>query len=317
MTRSLLLHIGSPKTATTLVQRHFSRSNVLAAHGVHYPALAEDPDAHAQHAFARALLRGDYASAARIVSSATEGHATTLLSAEAITNCVASPLRFPGFLRFVRSIAESLETLRVIIFLREASAFLESMYLQSVRAMELATSFDAYLSERRGWHETLFRNLSAIESIGGGVALEAHAFLAGSCAEAWRQALGFDIELPASGSANQRLSLKSHIFFRQFEAFRSQRGIAMQRREALELMGRHPSPFDDDLQRFSLYRPGVADAIRAQVLAEAERYSRHEYLAAFRGPSPQRADAPWVDIDSVVLTRGDLDAAERFLRAHG
>ena len=125
MTRSLLLHIGSPKTATTLVQRHFSRSNVLAAHGVHYPALAEDPDAHAQHAFARALLRGDYASAARIVSSATEGHATTLLSAEAITNCVASPLRFPGFLRFVRSIAESLETLRVIIFLREASAFLE------------------------------------------------------------------------------------------------------------------------------------------------------------------------------------------------
>ncbi|MFT3897062.1 MAG: hypothetical protein QM719_05110 [Thermomonas sp.] len=316
MPNTLYLHVGSPKTATTLVQRHFTRSGVLAAHGVHYPVVGDDPRDYAQHAFGRALLHADYGSASTIVSRATAGHASTLLSAETITNCIASPRRFPGFLQFLHAIAGTLDAVRVIVFLREASTFYESMYLQSMKGKELATSFDAYLSQRQGWFGTLFRNLSAIESIGGNVVLDAHAFRPGSYAEEWRRALGFDIALPASTQANPRLSLKSHLFFRQFEAFRSQRGVAMERREALELMGLHPSPFDDDQDRFRLYRDGVAEAIHAHALAEAERCSRHEYLLAFAGHAPLQADIPWVDLDAVALTPRDLDAAEAFLRAH-
>ena len=317
MPSTLYLHVGSPKTATTLVQRHFSRSGVLAAHGVHYPAVGDDPTDYAQHDLGRAMLRDDYASALAIVSRATAGRAATLLSSEGVTNCIASPRRFPDFVKFLRTIAGSLDAVRVIVFLREASAFLESMYLQSMKAGELAIPFDGYLSQRRGWHETLFRNLSEIESIGGCVVLDAHAFLPGSYAEEWRRALGFDIGLPGTARANPRLSLKSQVFFRQFEAFRSRRGLAIERRDALELMGRHPSPFEDDLDRFRLYRDGVADAIRAQALAAAARYSRHEYLLAFSAHGPTRRDGPWVDIDAVALTPRDLDLAEEFLRCHG
>ena len=317
MSNILYLHVGSPKTATTSVQRHFTQSGVLAAHGVHYPAVGDDPDDYAQHAFGRTLLKADYSAAAAIVSRATAAHATTLLSAEAITNCIASPRRFPGFSQFLRTIAGPLDAVRVIIFMREASEFLESMYLQSMKGKELAPPFDTYLSQRRDWYGTLFRNLSAIESIRGGVVLDAHAFLAGSYAEEWRRALGFDIALPRSARANTRLSLKSHLFFRQFEAFRSQRSIAMERREALELIGQHPSPFDDDLERFRLYRDGVAEAVHAQALAEAERYSRREYLNAFAEYAPPPPDTPWVDVDAVALTPRDLDAAEEFLRSSG
>lgn len=317
MPSTLYLHVGSPKTATTLVQRHFSQSGVLAAHGVHYPAVGDDPEDHAQHAFGRLLLKGDHSTAAEIVSRATAGHAATLLSAETMTNCIANPRRFPGFLQFLCAIAGTLDALRVVIFLREASAFFESMYLQSIKGKELATPFDAYLSQRRGWYGTLFRNLSETESVDGGVVLDAHAFVATSYAEEWRRALGFDIALPRSARANPRLSLKSHVFFRQYEAFRSRRRLAMERREALELMGQHPSPFEDDIDRFHLYPDGVADAIRARVLADAERYSRHEYVLAFSAPEPTREDAPWVDVDAVALTPRDLDIAEEFLRTHG
>jgi hypothetical protein len=317
MANILYLHVGTPKTATTLVQRHFTRSGVLAAHGVHYPAVGDDPRDYAQHVFGRALLNADYAAASAIASRATAGRTATLLSAETITNCIASPRRFPGFSQFLRDIAARLDAVRVVVFLREASAFHESMYLQSMKGKELAISFDAYLAQRQGWYGTLFRNLSAIASMGGGVALDAHAFLPASYAGEWQRALGFDIALPGSIRANPRLSLKSHLFLRQFEAFRSQRGLAMERREALELMGRHPSPFDDDHDRFRLYRDGVAEAIHAQALAEARRYSRREYLDAFAAHAPPHPGDPWIDLDAVALTPRDLDAAEEFLRAHG
>ena len=210
MSNSLLLHVGAPKTATTLVQWQFSGSDVLAANGVHYPEAGRDPDRIAHHVLGRMLMDCRAAEAAAMLQEEINPSGLTLVSSESMTNCIADPRRLPSFQAFLGATATSVESLRLLMFLREASDFFESMYLHAIKATGLKASFDDYLLEREGWYGRLFANLATLASDCPRMAPDIRAFVPHAYAADWSDVLGFDPQLDASQRVNPRLSLKAH-----------------------------------------------------------------------------------------------------------
>ena len=105
MTNSLLLHVGSPKTATTLVQRHFSSTDVLAANGVHYPGPGRNPNRFAHHGLGLMLMDCRDAEAAALLGKELAPRGMTLVSSESMTNCMAAPRRMGSFRAFLGAMA--------------------------------------------------------------------------------------------------------------------------------------------------------------------------------------------------------------------
>ncbi len=314
MTNSLLLHAGSPKTATTLVQRHFSRTGVLAANGVHYPDAGRHPNRFAHHGLGLMLMDCRDAEAAALLGKELAPRGMTLVSSESMTNCIAGPRRLRSFQAFLGAMAAIVDEVRVLIFLREASSFFESMYLHTVKATGLKTSFDDYLREREGWYAGLFANLEVIERQCPDIALDARAFVARDYADDWREVLGFDPELDTTQRVNPRLSLKAQSVLKEYDLFRERSGLPLERSDAIIAFSSADSPFEDDIYDFSPYRPGMAESIRQRALDEARRHHRAEYLEAF-AEAPAKPAPAYARIDYGQLTPRDLAMAEAFLRA--
>ncbi len=314
MSNSLLLHVGAPKTATTLVQWQFSGSDVLAANGVHYPEAGRDPDRIAHHVLGRMLMDCRAAEAAAMLQEEINPSGLTLVSSESMTNCIADPRRLPSFQAFLGATATSVESLRLLMFLREASDFFESMYLHAIKATGLKASFDDYLREREGWYGRLFANLATLASGCPRMAPDIRAFVPHAYAADWSDVLGFDPQLDASQRVNPRLSLKTQSLLKEYDAFCANTGLQMERLDAIDAFSAADSPFEDDLHDFSPYRPGAAEGIRQRVLDDARRHDRTEYVAAF-GDAPARSAPVYAQIDYARLDQRDLDAAEAFLRA--
>ena len=314
MTNSLLLHVGSPKTATTLVQRHFSSTDVLAANGVHYPGPGRNPNRFAHHGLGLMLMDCRDAEAAALLGKELAPRGMTLVSSESMTNCITAPRRLRSFQAFLGAMVAAVDEVRVLIFLREASSFFESMYLHTVKATGLKTSFDDYLREREGWYAALFANLETMERECPDIVLDARAFIASAYAGDWRDVLGFDPGLDTTRRVNPRLSLKAQSVLKEYDLFRERSGLPLERSDAIIAFSSAESPFEDDLYDFSPYRPGMAESIRQRVLDEARRYDRIEYLAAF-ADAPVKPAPAYAQIDFGQLTPHDLTAAEAFLRA--
>ena len=314
MTHRLLLHVGSPKTATSLVQRHFSGTDVLAANGVHYPEAGRDADRIGHHELGHMLMDGHDAEAVDLLRAELAPRGTTLVSSESMTNCIASQRKLPSFRKFLNAMRDEVESVHVLVFLREASDFFESMYLHAIKATGLKASFDDYLHEREGWYARLFANLESINRDCPGVTLDVRAFLPRTYADDWRDVLGFDPDLELSRRVNPRLSLKTQSVLKEYEVFCAQYGLEMARLDAIDAFSAADSPFEDDTHDFSPYRPGTAERISEQVLDDARRHYRSEYLATF-APLRIKSAPAYAQIDYARLTPRDLATAEAFLRA--
>jgi hypothetical protein len=158
----VILHAGSQKTGTTTIQSvlHDNRA-ALAARGIWYPPVHEffpvDPalqSARAHHAVAGAVARWSDADRRRLdgftraLRAAGDHHEHVVLSAETLYRLTAPEPDDPedgGYAarrRYVARLAEVFDGLgaEVLLWLRRADAFAESLYASAIFAWENETS---------------------------------------------------------------------------------------------------------------------------------------------------------------------------------
>lgn len=159
----LILHIGTPKTGTTAVQRflHANRQS-LPDYGIHY---ATPPNSHGHaNSVANALSTGDDRAmqtflAKHVKCARRRGADTILVSAENfyVRNVLFSMQRrevCPDALERDRKLVETLrallpdeiETVRIACYFRRPDRYAESLYNQHVKRGIIAITFDEFLS---------------------------------------------------------------------------------------------------------------------------------------------------------------------------
>lgn len=163
MTKTLVLHVGTPKTGSSTIQG-FMRLNrkLLAARGVAYPMRAFNrpsiSNARNGHPiFYKALQLAGYTDelSASLVSYADEGQrmlqqqaaglcATTVLSDESFWRLAAC---YPGALEALRSAGEQagFSEFRIVVYLRRQDLFTESTWNQRVKnGTRYVTTYDEF-----------------------------------------------------------------------------------------------------------------------------------------------------------------------------
>jgi hypothetical protein len=159
----LILHIGTPKTGTTAVQRFLHRNNrALTKYGLHYAT----PPHNLGHAnsIANALYAGDdrvvQAFLGKHVKAARQrGADTILISAENfyVRNILVAMQRgevCPNALEDDRRVVENLQALlpdelatcRIVCYFRRPDRYAESLYNQHVKRGVIDGTFDEFLS---------------------------------------------------------------------------------------------------------------------------------------------------------------------------
>lgn len=159
----LILHIGTPKTGTTAVQRFlYANRQPLAAYGFHY-ATPPHGSEHA-NAVANALSTGDSRAvqkflARHVKSARRRGANTILISAENFyaRNVLAAMQRqqvLPNALERDRMLVETLRALlpdeiatsRIVCYFRRPDRYAESLYNQHIKRGVIDRTFDEFLS---------------------------------------------------------------------------------------------------------------------------------------------------------------------------
>jgi hypothetical protein len=234
-----------------------------------------------------------------------------LLSTEAFSNGLADPRRIDLLEKVLAHAGRGFDRTVIIVFLREASAFFESMYLQSMKASGLRQPFEAYLRARGDWYPDLFASL---ERLAARMDVRAYPFVPSRYARDWDAALDASIGLQTGARRNPRLSLKSQLFLRDFEHFNANQALPMTRRKAIKAFESAPPPFEDDTRDFTLYWPSLSARIHGAAIEGATGNAGATYVDAFAGMTPGTTRAP-VAIHDMALAARDIAAGRAFLAA--
>ena len=299
----LLVHIGIPKTATSTIQARFARDRILEPLGIVYPDHGLPTEGVAHHLIYRSVREGDGAPAARALTAAVGADRDTLISSEAFTNLlVGRPGHTEPLTRFLTALTDIGWDVNVVAFIREATSFFESMYLQSVKTGTVVDPFDDYVAVRRGSYENLFRNLAALD-----VHTTVKAFQPATYGADWQDILGAADPVDTTEKANTRPSLKTLAMFLGYDRV----GVDLGRADALRRLIGDAAPFTDDTAEFTLWAPDAAAEVAADALVAAERHGFSCYTDAFAGcPGPS---GPTVVLTPDLLTTEDWAAAAEVL----
>lgn len=315
----LVLHLGMPKTGTSLLQNTLSRlQDGPGAAALIYPAHGRGGGV-AHHALAQAVQAGDPEAEADALRAAIAEEAArapaarvAFCSSEAFTNLCGISVA-DRFARFAERLGAG-GPVQSVIVIREFADFMESMYLQSARFGNMKLSFDAYVGSRKRWAGALFEGL-----------LELRRRL-GPAFEITFQDPGFNViehfadrlDLPratlagvAEGVASTaKRSLKQQVAMTFLPELEADLGIPVLRRHLVGLF-ESGFAFADDAARFTLYAPGAHDAQRALFCQIAEDHGFDAYADRFR--DRRARPAPTREIAYKVLTGADRAALRQAL----
>jgi hypothetical protein len=307
--RTLYIHVGTPKTATSLAQDHFA-TGALDRHGIQYPLAGRPPRRPGHHLLGHAVMASDFEAARTQLDAMDAPCGKRLLSTEAFSNGLADPRRIDLLEQVFAHAGQGFERTVVIVFLREASTFFESMYLQSMKAAGLRVPFADYLKARGAWYPTLFASL---DRLGRRMEVRAYPFVPSRYARDWDAALDTPIGLDTRARRNPRLSLKSQLFLRDYEELDAEAALPMSRRKAIKAFAAAPPPFEDDTPDFTLYWPSLAAGVHGAAIAGATGTAGAAYRDAFAG-TPGTTRVP-VAVHEMALGARDVAAGRAFLAA--
>ncbi len=315
MTR-ILYHLGMPKTGTSLLQATMAiADNALRAEAVLYPRAGRVGIAH--HALALAVRDQDPANrsafladlAAEITATRTKGHdvRVALISSEGLMNLSGARMA-SGFAEFMSNPGPGLHGTG-IIFLREVTSFLESMYLQTTRFRSFDRSFEAYLAPRPKWMQGLLAGLNIVKARMG------DAFEIKLAAKGYDVLRAFEtvLALPdrfldePSGRVGptERPTLKRQIAMVHLNWIETEVGFKINRK-ALSHRLLAGDVFVDDVTSFTIYAPGQRARLAASLIPVMQEAGFADYAEMTRALPP--STQPYHGIDRTALTSADIAA---------
>jgi hypothetical protein len=177
MARSIVIHAGAPKTATTYIQRGLhSHREMLAAKGVYLPTtgrLEMEPLAVCHHHLAWSLISPEQYSGARnpwpaLADEIAQVDApVVILSSEAFSRVASMG---DGADRVATAIQQLGGAATIVYFVRNQLSLMNSLYGQRVKSFRLVESFDFHTRKYRGRrlfdYEALLRPWYTNDSLG-------------------------------------------------------------------------------------------------------------------------------------------------------
>ncbi|QYK43061.1 MAG: hypothetical protein KF887_08185 [Paracoccaceae bacterium] len=320
--RRVLIHLGMPKTGTTALQNALRRLTDRTAPHVIYPTYARD-SRWAHHQLAedlRAHLNAGGEPEVHAAGLVTDllglpryrGDCTAVYSSEAFAN-LCGHATAPMLRRWLATIRGA-GRLMPVIYLREMTAFLESMYLQSARFGNAGTSFEDYLAPRPGWFRNLCLGLTGLVAEGVEVAFAGKGY--DILAEFDRRLMLAEGTLRSvSGPAlNVRPGYKVQTILTHLPRVEERLRFGIDRHAFLKTAaGKQAIP--GDTAAYSLFTPAGRRQAKARFDAIAAEAGLIGYVQAFAGEPPP--DLPFMPLDFAALAPADFDwlAAHRQLFA--
>jgi hypothetical protein len=305
-----------PKTGTTSLQRALSKSAVsLLRSGVSYPLEFCNSSGLAHHPIAHEIAgRGEPSTVLSDFQSFLSRNAggNVLISSEAFTNCL-DELRLPRMLSFLRS-CKTTHTLRGVMALRRTDSFMESMYLHSLKAGEIHTSFSQYVLQRRHWSANLLKSLVALrdEHVFDELEFVKYGGSDGFGDEVVR-ALGLngikEVVSPIQPE-NRKLGLRAQIFLKYLGSIEQERNLKFRRWYLVRAFDSGALAFPDDNDNYSVMSEYERLFLHEVSLRASLQFGFPEYFEFFGDDVPE--SLPLFELDRAILLPEDIERVIEF-----
>jgi hypothetical protein len=314
----LVLHLGMPKTGTSLLQNALvDLLRTIPETPLIYPGYGRGQRI-AHHTLAQDIMKADPADITAIaeglaadIADARAAHSAApsvaACSSEAFTN-LCGHTSAPRLAAFFDAFPDSI-AVEGFIVLRELSDFLESMFLQSTRFGHQRPGFAAYVASRQKWAVALFQGLAFLqERLGDRMSIDA-------------PGRGFDViphfaqkvGLPAGPlqrcadrvPSTARPSLKEQVAMTHLDQVEAALGFAIRRQNLVKLYG-SGFRFDEDCAQFTLYDDAALAALE-DLMGTVSKTPGYALYAAALG-TPRARTKPVHSLEFSHLSDADLAA---------
>jgi hypothetical protein len=315
--RSLILHIGMPRTGTCSLQRLLAASSpILEEAGYQYPDLELDEREMAHHALGLDVLAhgGGSRIGAELLERVARAEGNTIVSTETLSNGLADP----GFdaLRSFLAAAIDVVDMEVVIVLRRMDQMLASMYLFQLRNGDDPEAVDEFSERRLPWIDQAFGNLSELRFSPDWPSPHILTYRPGRDSTALvLRAIGLD---PAAlgepeKSLHRTLGLKAQAFLGGLSELGD--GIPAARSELINAFETGRFSFSDEVYEYDPLGYATRRRIHEHALASSIEHGIREYEDAYRGERIE--PMPRTEVDSSLISDADLRDLRRFLSAAG
>ena len=304
---TLYIHVGTAKTATTLVQNQFSKGGILECVGISYPFVGRGPGGHAHHQLSAAVLEGSDSVARDLDGLTADQTRPTLLSSEGFANVIGD-VQYPNFRDFVAGAEDRGWQPRLIVFIREATSFIESWYLQRVKSGRTVDPFETFAQSGQTFFTRLFDHLAEMRD--AAIPQRVYPFDPTRLQEDWCDALEVPVRLNVTRRDNPRFPLKAMAFLLNLDDIAREHGVKLDRRASKVRFKLGGSPFADDTSDYALWSADAARKLHARMRTLALEHGYPAYADAFpTAPEPRQP----VRLEDVLLSEDDKRAGVAFL----
>lgn len=309
----LNMHLGMPKTGTSVLQRCLSRK--ADELGIAYPPAWRN-GSYGHHALAVALkAQGHRSPVVRDFLKFLRAHSErqVIVSSESFTTLLG-PAKYSEVAGLWRMTSKILPT-RLVIVLRRMDQFTESMYLQSTRFGTYSRSIADFVRSRGRWRKNFLAGLGSLKKdVGDGLlilpyadkfdVLESFEYLAGLAAG---DLSSERVKLPSTA----KLSAKAQAVLLELDQISEEISGTIDRRSFVNAVSRGMLSFSNDMSRYTVLSQLEAQAIRADALEAAEINGVTEYVEAFG--DVKETTIPHVILHRSLLSNEDIDAVRGFI----
>ena len=306
------LHIGLPKTATTVLQASLAASSSeLQLHGVSYPDLFRDTREGIAHHRIPQLLRSESSDERNSVIQEIVSWVQTarfdrvVFSSEDMSNLLA-PRYAETFWELVRAL-QSAADLNVVVALRRLDQMFESMYLHSTKTGELAIDIDSYLSQRHTWGPNFFSKLATLRALCGNDRLHLLKYAkSGDYIRHLLAALGIDetwlvAEKNSNTRTNAKLAFKQQVTLYHLPEICERVGAPIARGQLIRAFESGALAFPDDSTDYSVVPPLWSLYYQESSLRWAMYHEVQEYYNAFSALEIPKSHATPLDISALSV----------------
>lgn len=307
----LTIHLGMPKTGTSSLQRALAGARErLAQAGILYPAGFGPRPGLAHHYIPQDLTAGadspkqserEFLGFLRV-----NKEKRVLISSEAFTNCL-SPARLGRLVDFVSECAAS-HKVRCVIALRRIDAFMESMYLHSLKAGEIRETFSDYAERRRLWSAELVRALVELRK---STAVSELLFVKYRPGRDYEQEMLRELQVTGNGldsfdmgSENARLGVKAQSFFGNMEAIEREFDAKFERWRLIRAFEKGEIKLKDDVTEYSVMSVEERAYFHELTLQAARDLAFPQYVDFFENES--LTAPPQIELSRNCLKRRDI-----------
>jgi hypothetical protein len=306
------LHIGLPKTATTVLQaRLAANASELRLHGVDYPDLFRDNKEGIAHHKIPELVRSenkeDRNAAIQDILSCikTAPFDRIVFSSEDMSNLLA-PRYADTFWELVHAL-QSTADLSVVVALRRLDQMFESMYLHSTKTGEIAIDIDAYMSQRHTWGANFFEKLATLRALCGKDRLHLIKYAkSGSYIVQILAALGVDeawlvAEKTSKARTNSKLAFKQQVTLYHLPEINQSLGTQIARGQLIRAFESGELTFPEDSTDYSVIPPLWSLYYQESSLRWAIHHGVLEYYDAFSATEVPKRLATLLDISALSI----------------